>query len=1028
MVNESKKEKLIKPFTFEENVADWGKKRAKELEMTEQEFWESTMGESDFALVEFDEATGKASLKLFSEQLVTKDEDEKPEKILQEYQELRENFAPVSAGVEYHKNFMVGSGFDIMIDEPKDKHQQQMKEEIIKLTGDIYQDYYNRGLDKILFVMIDTALTTGAAAAEVVYAKEGEPNFSDYITKEDDEVKLQMPTIAQWKSFGGIKRLKIIKDAITRLKPIFDNKSYEILYWTLDEVKGTTITPDKEKKEPQKFLPWQIFWLSWNTRETELVGESIIRPVRTIAKIVKSINESVGEGFHRWANRKYFFVLGTEKRPWSNISKANFLKLLEQMARKNWTGIPVPQGFDVKEIGGQIFQGRDVLDHFISMIAAGMTYPRDFLEFGRTRAGDKAWLAWQVKYGSAQRQIRRAIEQQLFEKHLWCLVGQTYDVPKQGVPEKERETHPIFIPKMRWRAEGRWQQAEELKSLQGWLNVANPVGPEFKLAIEKRAAELLGLGEIEFPCYDRETEILTKVGWKFFESLTFDDEVATLNKNGYLEYQRPIEIMKYPYDGQMIYIDNEQVDLMVTPNHKLYVKTRDNSNKFRLIRADKVCNFAQLEFKKDAKWACEDKSIFSLPIPKEINTSVKLMGPFDMNDWLEFFGYYLTEGSASKVGDNYTISIGQSRERNLETYEKICDVLDRLGYKYDGGETMIRIESNRQLYEYLKQFGKSFEKYIPRDILMLPPSRLEILYDAMMAGDGCRCLTKTSNYRKFTSTSKRLMDDIQEILLKRGSGGNIHLHTSIGTKSIIRGRIITAKHNCYRIFELNEKLTPIVRGCQMNPVPYKGFIYSCMVPNKVIYVRRNGKSCWSGNSYAELRRALKAMAKEAEEKAAKKEERAEKRQEGGVSKQIKPTEIPSKKGVAKPLGGTRQPKLTKIKETSQEEILPEVAEEKAEDLLRDTKFSEAGETTAKEVRKAVSEAFSGAKLPTIPLEIKIKSEPSKEVIEEKKEAIKKAVKAIEDIEEEKEGESKIQEEKIKTLKKIQESDEDNEKI
>jgi len=171
------------------------------------------------------------------------------------------------------------------------------------------------------------------------------------------------------------------------------------------------------------------------------------------------------------------------------------------MIKNNWTGIPVPQGFDVKEIGGEVFQGRDILDHFISMIAAGMNYPRDFLEFGRTRAGDKAWLAWQVKYGSAQRQVRRAIEQQLIEKHLWCKVGKIYRVPKQGVEPKNREKRPIYVPKIRWKAEGRWQQKEELESLQGWLNVANPVGPEFKLGIEKRAADILGLGEIEFPTF-----------------------------------------------------------------------------------------------------------------------------------------------------------------------------------------------------------------------------------------------------------------------------------------------------------------------------------------------------------------------------------------------------------------------------------------------------------------------------------------------------------------------------------------------
>ena len=217
--------------------------------------------------------------------------------------------------------------------------------------------------------------------------------------------------------------------------------------------------------------------------------------------MVRKILKALGIGFERWADRKYFFICGTDKRPWNKQAIKNFLHYLGLMIKNKWTGVPVPQGFDVKEIGGDIFEGTDLLNYLISLICAGMNYPRDFLEYGRASSGEKSWLAWQVKYGSNQRQLRRDIEHQLFQKNIWCKYGRTYRKPVQHVEPRNRPKLDVYIPKIIWNAEGRWQRKEEMETLQKWLNVANPIGPEFKLSIEMRAAELLGFGEIEFPSF-----------------------------------------------------------------------------------------------------------------------------------------------------------------------------------------------------------------------------------------------------------------------------------------------------------------------------------------------------------------------------------------------------------------------------------------------------------------------------------------------------------------------------------------------
>ena len=74
-------------------------------------------------------------------------------------------------------------------------------------------------------------------------------------------------------------------------------------------------------------------------------------------------------------------------------------------------------------------------------------------------------------------------------------------------------------------------------------------------------------------CYDAETEALTRRGWLRFEEINEEDEICTLNKDGFIEYQRPTEIIRQFYKGKMYRLKTKYIDLKVTPHHKRYVKT-----------------------------------------------------------------------------------------------------------------------------------------------------------------------------------------------------------------------------------------------------------------------------------------------------------------------------------------------------------------------------------------------------------------------------------------------------------------------
>ena len=78
----------------------------------------------------------------------------------------------------------------------------------------------------------------------------------------------------------------------------------------------------------------------------------------------------------------------------------------------------------------------------------------------------------------------------------------------------------------------------------------------------------------KFSCYAPDHEVLTRDhGWVRFDALTLAHWVATL-VDGALVYQQPTEVQVYDgcRDQTMYAIKNENVDLLVTPNHRMYVR------------------------------------------------------------------------------------------------------------------------------------------------------------------------------------------------------------------------------------------------------------------------------------------------------------------------------------------------------------------------------------------------------------------------------------------------------------------------
>lgn len=370
------------------------------------------------------------------------------------------------------------------------------------------------------------------------------------------------------------------------------------------------------------------------------------------------------------------------------------------------------------------------------------------------------------------------------------------------------------------------------------------------------------------PCYDSETEVFTKRGFINFSELCHDDYVLTRREDGSSYWCLPQAIIKSHFKGSLLKFESHAVDLLVTPNHKMYVKLQ--KGKYKLIEAEKLLGRkTDIYFRKDVQLEeSSDREYFAVPgctyrhIAGHTGDVVeKYIGPANipMDLWLKFLGLYLSEGSVVAKPEKNMRFVRITQKPGV-TYKgdvlgEIIDTCNKLGayfssYQRHEGKTFARVKdngsgckvvviTNKQLVQYLASTGKR----IPRDILGLPRHRLEILYHAWWLGDG------DSRGRIYTGIYRALADDVQELCLRLGYVSNIYPHNPSENRAN-QDWVVTAgveKNHCYSTYARTRsgKVSP---GRSIEHVPYDGYVYCCTVETGVLYVRRNGKCVWCGNS------------------------------------------------------------------------------------------------------------------------------------------------------------------------------------
>lgn len=338
-------------------------------------------------------------------------------------------------------------------------------------------------------------------------------------------------------------------------------------------------------------------------------------------------------------------------------------------------------------------------------------------------------------------------------------------------------------------------------------------------------------------CYSSDTEVYTDTGWKSFKDIQTGERCLSLNKETYdLEYSTVIATLKREYSGQMVRFFNRSLDLLVTPDHPLiYLGKSYQDWKERPAIEYSKSNGALY---RSSKWnGCK---IEYMRIGK-YTWPIKLFA--------EFMGYYLSDGSVSFTRKS-EFDIAQ---RNTDNWVNIRECMHVMGLPYWECEKGLGC-NDVDVRNYLAQFGKSFDKFIPEEIMNSTPDVIEVFLNAFASCDG-----HAKRYKSFVndrgkvfnsyglevvyfSSSNRMAGQLGELILKTGRRPSFYLEKA---KTV---RFKNGTYDCKPSWKINQCNGKTATVFNKELIDYSGFVYDVEIEkNHTLYVRRNGKCVWGSN-------------------------------------------------------------------------------------------------------------------------------------------------------------------------------------
>jgi DNA-directed RNA polymerase II subunit RPB2 len=334
-------------------------------------------------------------------------------------------------------------------------------------------------------------------------------------------------------------------------------------------------------------------------------------------------------------------------------------------------------------------------------------------------------------------------------------------------------------------------------------------------------------------------QVLTNIGWIEIKDIDIENhKLATLDINGNMIYEHPIAKFEYEHNDKMYFIQNKQVHIICTLNHKLYVNKR-SSDKYELIKAKDVMGKA-VRFQKSLKNIYPDIEFMELGDEK-----------YSMDYFLRLLGMFIADGSTDK--NNKRIFITALKQRKRDFNEIIFQNLG-VNYSYQKDGNYYISSKNNNLYEYLNKLSVGCKnKYLPDFVFELSERQSKILLESLLEGDGSKMEYKGESFDRYGTISLRLANDVTRLAVHCGYSAIIKIAEEptgiarVGKRNLgsRAGQTveITQKHTYYKVSIITKQNQPWINKKKNETnveklIDYEGKVYCIEMPSSHLYYMR----------------------------------------------------------------------------------------------------------------------------------------------------------------------------------------------
>lgn len=326
-------------------------------------------------------------------------------------------------------------------------------------------------------------------------------------------------------------------------------------------------------------------------------------------------------------------------------------------------------------------------------------------------------------------------------------------------------------------------------------------------------------------CFDEQTELLTKDGWKTYERITEEDVCLTMNKDtNLLEWNRINKKFVYDAPDTMVQIKSTKVDLLVDKEHGLVYRSPRSSD-WTYGKAKDLLGM-------------NTNYVFKVAGTEDEGTEY----PIDDNT-LKLLAWIISEGTVYKIGNTPYVEIAQSKESDVNT---ICDVLDAVGMEYSLSPKEATEHSTMQPYRFrlLAESARIVYPFVadksrvPEWARLLSNRQFTVFVDEYIKGDGSAYTGRHKNQRAIYTNKQEWVDYFQERLFRTGYRTRVYWRTGgFGNKP------------CAQINIFGSQETHVHARKHIKEVPYSGKMWCVNVDNGTLVVRRGDKIVVTQNTH-----------------------------------------------------------------------------------------------------------------------------------------------------------------------------------